>query len=420
LGSRFDGGLSAVGQTLNKNTEFSSVVTDVAIGGSDQLAEDLPTDAGIHQAVANWMSVSLAADENVNSTTTRDGNIITVDPDEAELCRDEFLFDQSSADEFANCTEFFKDVTVRLIATTEDAGIVTYLYQQQPVVSLSYAPDSESVELDFGGLKTVFEGIAAINPSDMQNELPTVMTGSFKVTTTTTNLTAGQEAGSISWEVAKPIQFESLNDEGETISLSMGSGTLLAISADAGTGQGSVSFDIGAIAAAAPTDSGLGQMNLAGFTGQAEVNPTDGVLVVRNFGLSKGPFSLSLNNEEVITAALGAFGFRVTEGTDLEPGELIIDGNMDLSIMAKQFAGNEIGENLAAVTLQMMAPNGTTFSVAGNGATQVGGAGPFSISLGLTPVQGMPTVETVIVNSGQCFTELFDNSVPPPSAELCI
>jgi len=418
IGGRFDGSLTAVGTALNDNSDFGSTVNDVATGGSDQMVENLPTDLGIQQDVENWMSVSLGTDENSDSTTSRDGNIITVDPDEAELCREEGIFDQSSADDFANCTAFFKDVTVRLVATTEEEGLVTYLYQQQPVISLGYAPNSESVELDFGGIKAMLDGIAVIEPNEFQGELPSVMSGSIKVSATETNQIQGQEAGSVSFDIAKPIQLVSSNDEGET-SLSMGSGTLMSISADAGTGQGNLSFDLGAISAAAPTDSGLGQMNLAGFTGEADVNPNDGVLVVRNFGLSKGPFSFSVNNEEVIRATLGAFGFQVTEGSDLEPGELIIDGNMDLSIIAKQFADNEMGDNLVAMTLDMMAPNGTIFSVAGNGATQVGGAGPFTISLGQTPAQGTPTLETVIVNSGQCFTELFDDSVPPPSVAQC-
>jgi len=197
-------------------------------------------------------------------------------------------------------------------------------------------------------------------------------------------------------------------------------GTLFEISADAATGKGSLSFDVGAIAAAAPTDSGVGSMNLAGFTGQAEVNPDDGVLVVRNFGLTKGPFSVSVNNEQVMSAALGAFGFRVTEGTDMEPGELIIDGNMDLSVMVKALANDELGNGLAAMALKMMAPNGTGISRAGNGKTKVSGAGPFTVSLSQTPVMGIPNLESVTINSGDCFTELFDELSPAPSAEQCL
>ncbi len=420
IGSSFDRGLNAVGSAANQNADVGNTITDVAVGGTDQMGEDIPTDSGIQDQVKDWLSVSLATDENSASTTTRDGNIITVDPDENELCREEGIIDQTDAQDFANCTEFFKDVSVRLVATAEQAGTVTYLYQQVPVVSLGYSPNSESIELDLGGIKAAIDGIAAIdNGNGEQINSPDEMSGSFKFTATETNSAEGQEAGSISYEVAKPIRIVGLDDEGNGNSLTMQTGTVFSIAADAATGAGSLLIDLGAITAAGATDDGMGQMNLAGFTAQADLNPADGELVVRNFGLSKGPFSLSLNNEEIMRATLGAFGFRVTEGTDMEPGEMILDGNMDLSVVLNQFAENEYADGVIAMALDMMAPNGTRFSRAGNGTTQIGGVGPFSVTLGQTPDIGTPTVETVVVSSGECFTDLFDDSAAP-SVEQCL
>ena len=425
IGGSFDGSLNAVGRTINQNSSLGSTINDVATGGSEQLGEDVPTDAGIQNEVQNWLNVSLATDESSGTTTTRNGNVITVDPDEAELCREEFLVDQSNAQELSNCTAFFSDVTVRLVATAEEAGVLTYLYQQQPVVSLGYAPNSESVELDFGGLKAAIDGYSALEANsglalyDEPTTTPDEMTGSIKFSTTETNTVEGQEAGSISFAVAKPIRIAAVDDAGGQTSLSMQTGTLFSISADAATGQGSMSIDFGALSAVAPTDSGLGQMNMAGFTAQADVNPTDGVLEVRNFGLSKGPFSLSLNNEEIMRATLGAFGFTVTEDTELEPGALTINGNMDLSVVLNQFGENVYEDGVIAMALDMMAPSGTSFSRAFNGTTQIGGAGPFTVTLGQTPDIGAPTVQTVEVNSGECFTDLFEDGVEP-SAEQCL
>jgi len=420
IGGSFDGSLRAVGGTLNQNADVGNTINDVATGGSDQMGEDLPTDAGIQDQVENWLNVSLATDEN-SDNTTRNGNVITVDPDEGELCREEGIFDQLSAQEYSDCTAFFKDVTVRLVATAEEAGEVTYLYQQLPVVSLGYAPNSESVELDLGGMKAAIDGISnLINSDEGQITSPNEMKGSFRFTATETSSVEGQEAGSISYAVAKPIKIASTDDEGVESSLSMQTGTLFSISGDAETGVGSMSFDIGAISAAAPSDSGFAQMNLSGFTGQADVNPVDGVLVVRDFGLSKGPFSLSVNNEEVMRTTLGAFGFTVTEGSDLEPGELIIDGNMNLAVVFNEFAENEYVDGVVAMALNMMAPNGTSFSRAGNGTTQISGAGPFTVSFAQTPDIGNPTVETVEINSGECFDELFEDDSAEPSVELCL
>jgi len=193
IGSGFDGSLSAVGQTLNRNAAVGNTINDVATGGSEQMGQALPTDAGIQNGVQNWLSVSLATDENTNSKTTRDGNLVNVDPDEEALCREQGLFEEMDAQSVANCTAFFKDVTVSLNATAEEAGVLTYLYQQKPVISLGYAPNSESVELDLGGLKAVLEGIAVIAPDEVMPALPTVMSGSYKFSTTETNTVEGQE-----------------------------------------------------------------------------------------------------------------------------------------------------------------------------------------------------------------------------------
>lgn len=417
IGRRFDGGLTAVGSTLNQNTSVGNTINDVATGGSDQLGEEVPTNFDLQSQLQNWMSVSLGANDDTN--TNRDGNIITVDPDEEELCREEGLFDQSNAEELADCTAFFKDVTVNLVASAEDAGVLTYLYRQQPVISLGYSPTTDSFEFDLGGLSAVIEGLNEIDP-DMADSSSTTMSGSFKFLTTQTNETEGQEAGSISMSIAKPIRLANTDEEGNS-SLSMDPGTLFSISADAATGVGGMSFDLGAINFTGPSDSGQASMALAGFTGEADVNPTNGVLVVRNFGLSKGPFSLSVNNEEVIKATLGAFGFQVTEGTDLEPGEMILDGNMDLSIIAKKVAGLDLnlGEGVIATALDVMAPVGTSLARAGNGTTRVGGAGPFSVTVSRTPENDVPSVESVQVNSGECFNELFEESEQPSTA-LCM
>ena len=422
IGSSFDRSLNAVGSSANQNSDVGNTITDVAVGGADQMGEDISTDSDIQEEVQNWLSVSLATDENPASSTTRNGNIVTVDPDENELCREEGIFDQLDAQGYTNCTEFFKDVSVRLVATAEEVGTLTYLYQQIPVVSLGYSPNSESIELDLGGIKAALDGLVALGIEDDNVELiatPDEMSGSFKFTATENNSADGQEAGSISFEVAKPIRFVGQDDEGNGNSLTMQTGIVFSIAADTATGEGSLLIDLGAITAAGATGDGLGQMNLAGFTAQADLNPADGELVVRNFGLSKGPFSLSLNNEEIMRATLGAFGFRVTEGTDMEPGELIIDGNMDLSVVLNQFAENEYDDGVIAMALDMMAPDGTSFSRAGNGTTQIGGAGPFTVTLGQTPDIGTPTVETVVVDSGECFTDLFDGSAAP-SAEQCL
>ena len=121
----------------------------------------------------------------------------------------------------------------------------------------------------------------------------------------------------------------------------MAPGTLFAISADVGTGIGSLSFDVGAISAAAiDEDSQLGKLNLAGFTGKADVNPDNGTMVVSNLGLSRGPLSVSIDNQEVLKMTLQSFGFQVSEQSDA----LTINGDLNLSLFADATGLNDMAE----------------------------------------------------------------------------
>jgi len=428
IGGDFDGNLSAMGQVLNRNRDVLEDTNLVVAGGSDTLPQDVDTQPIIQNSVQSLVLASLAAGESSEGVTTRSGNTLNIDPDEAELCNDGDLFgsdeslfggaisftEEYEQERLDRCRELLTGLTVELIASGEESGEVNYLFQQQTMLKLNYAPGSESVELDLGGLKTFGDAYAVIYADEQEpgDELPSTMTGSFKMATVTSSSTIGQESGSVSLDIVKPINVA----DGEE-SISMAAGTLFAVAADVATGQGSLSFDVGAIAAAVQDDSGLGRLNMAGFTGKADVNPENGTLVVSNLGLSKGPFSLSVDNQEVLKLTLQSFGFSVSEQSD----EITIDGDMDLSLLIDQMGGFGLEySDITNIVLGLMAPSGTAFSRAGNGALKIGGAGPFSVTIGATRTQGDREESVVTVNSGECIFDLVSEEGEMPSAENCL
>jgi len=423
IGQSFDGNISAISQMLSENSDVLVGTVEVVSGGPTQVQPIEETDAQVQSTIQSVVETSLGAGENTASATTRTGNSISVDPDEDEMCSDESIFSDLTLADFADCKILLSNITVELVATSEQEGMLTYKYKNQAMLRLGYGTTGESVTLDLAGLKTFLNDASIIRTGSEIKDLPTTMVGAFKMTALATNTTPGLEAGTISMEIVSPIRYTFNDDDGLT-DVSIDIGTLFSITADSGTGEGSMFFDAGALIAAAPTDSGYGYINMAGVTGSADINPTNGTLVVSNFGLSKGPLSMSINNQEVIRATLGAFGFHVTPGTDMQASETIIDGNMNLSVMLNQLAGVNFGfdESIASVGLKAMAPNTTSFSIAPNGATKIGGAGPFSISVDVVDTNNVLSSELIEANSGDCFTDLVDenNELEAPSPQQCL
>jgi len=260
-------------------------------------------------------------------------------------------------------------------------------------------------------MATFLNAASMISEGVELENLPSTLTGSFRVAASTSNDAAGSEAGTIEYDIAEPIRIISSNEDGTT-DISLAAGNIFTVSADAATGQGSLSFDVGALAILAPTDDGLARVSLDGYTGSAEINPQNGELVVSDLGFSNGPLSFSLDNTEVLRMTLETFGFRATEGTDLEPGEVIIDGDMDLSVIANQFGDFGAGSDLIAATLDVMIPSNTSVSRAGNGATRIGGVGPLTVSFSGTNGDNVVSTDTAIVDSGECFIELEPDTDP--------
>ena len=403
LGRRFDSNAAAAESVFNDNQDVIEGTTlDVVSGGTETFPEPLDANINLESQIKEIVESTLALGEEGDAVTTRTGNLITINPDEVDLCADEneIALDDSSAD----CVALMKHLTVSLLATSEESGLLTYLFKEQPLIIMGYTPNTESLEINFGTISAVAEEWQMINGTEGSLDMPDVFTGSLKSTTTATNVDAGSEAGSISMEVVQAI---SIISEAAGSEFSMQPGTLFSMNADAATGVGGMEIDIGAIQGIFDVDDSYAQFNLSGFSAKAQVNPDAGEFVVSNFGIGRGPLSIKLDDEEALKVTMETLGFTVNE----ESGELRMDGNLNLTAVISDLLADD--SEFLSQSLSMSLPQGSTLARLGDGSLKVGGVGPFSISLTTEDMFGGINTETVVANVNEC---LFDSPSTADSA----
>ena len=402
LGNRFDGNLSAVGQVLNDNADvLAGTTVEVVAGGSNQMVQQAPTETNLPTTVPSLVKASLATDESSSGVTTRSGNNILVDPDETELCIDADVLSAGSQTELDNCRALLQHVTVQLLVSDEDTGELTYLYKNQPMIIMGYSPNTESIQIDLG-VTNVFSidySMQYLNEDiTLDINQPDTVAGALKLEATVFNEAPSQEAGSLSFDVVQPVRIVNTNTQ-ENISI--GQGQLFAASVDAGAGTGEISFDLGAITANWVEESSLRRLNIPGISARADVDAESGAFKVSNFGLARGPLTMSVDNKEILRLALETFGFTVVENSD----DLTIDGNLNLFAMIDHTLEPELDPSVENLFLEMMATSGTSLNRAGNGNLQIGGTGPFTITVGNTRTSGAVERETIVAQSGDCIGE---------------
>jgi len=347
------------------------------------------------------------------ATVTRDGNTITIDPDDNEICAvDEqtgFEFDTDTQMAIDSCLALAQHLTVAINAETEETGVVSYLYRNEPFINLAYAPDSGSYEIRFAPLLSVTQDQQPFVNADDPDPIPQVLTGAIKFAVASDPETP-DEAGSIALQISEAIQFTQAEDNSD---VQVGVSTLWEVSIDAE--GGSFGFDLGAISLSGNTadidDPQPQNTNflLPGLSGKATISNSSGDLIVSDLGLARGPLSITSNSTEVISVALDTFGFNVSEAN----GQIVTNGDINLNAMLNNAAGfNEELSTMLTAALNVIAPSGSAFEDQSPGVTKLVSGGPFQIVL-----QANDEVESnedsLTVNAGSCFTEVDLADAPP-------
>lgn len=386
------------------------------LSGMQQLASTENTGAELTQGenpAQDFLASTLALDDVGNAVTTREDNRVLIDPDESQLCAEEFADTLDVNEDRQRCETLLADLNVELIASSDEAGIITYLFQQNPVISLGYGNGVDSLALNLGGLKLFADANDALDPNSFgESSTPDTMAGEISFTASNTNNTSGEEAGSITIAVTQPIAISSLD-----ANLSLANGELFSISADSGSGHGEMSFNIGAIAATAPfRDEDIASLNLDGFTGSASLDlgenaaEAPATITVSNLGIGRGPLQMNINDQEALRLTMETFGFTVTSSSSAlnENGSAVvqIDNTMDIALMLNNAAGFDLDANPSLqAMLSLQAPGGTVISDGGDAfdapELRVIQGGPFILSMSSSDDQSSEE-QSITINAGEC------------------
>ena len=384
-----------IGGSLDSSLDGVSRVTS---GGdsTDGFTED-PADSGIgglwSSDAQSLVDTSLSLGNENN--TVREGERITIDPDDAAVCAEELIDTSDDQSEFQRCQALVADMLVQIDATSDTAGTLTYLFQNEPLAVVGYTDNSNSFELNLGTLKTLIDADNALNPDFSDDSPLDTIEGAILVSASATSQTVGSEAGSVSLEVSQPVSIASA-DAGDTLSLD--TGKIFELSADAANESATIEIELGTLQASINDGDSVNSVDLDGLTAIVDFVNNSDELVVSNLGIGQGPLRFALDNSEVLNLGLDTFGFTVSADDE----DITLTGALNLSLIVREvFEDNAVSDTLFTM-LEMTAPAGTQLSEQFNGSTMVASGGPLSYTLTTQDDNGNPMVNQVTVNSGQC------------------
>lgn len=383
-----------------------SIQTRAALNGMMTRAQADDAVDDIQQLVDATMGLN-----GPQATVTREGDRITIDPDDEELCRSEVLgiSDGLSTDELADCMRVASHITVVLDITSEDSGTLSYRYDERNVINIGYSPASGSYELDLAGLGYAVNAIASSEGLG-EGVLPDTFDGAVKMVATTLNDVEGQEAGTVSFDISRDIRIA---DSNNSLDLSVAASRVVSMSSDLRNGTANLEWGMGALRLALAQDDEAGmqrmmELSLSALTGNININNNSDSVTVTNLGLGDSPMRLSVDSVDVMRVALQQFGFTLGSTLDDGEGEVAMTSALDFSIFVNNQDNGLLDTDLASgeSTLSITAPSGTVLTPAGDEAVRISGGGPLSI-------YGTNGFENQFsVSAGECFTEVEDESEP--------
>jgi len=381
-------GQSRAGDPLSEPTGPTTGPIDTGSLGTD-----------LEVGVLNLINATLGI-EGGNAQVTQNGNIITIDPDDDQICREELVGMDTTQAELNNCLALVTDLSVTINAQSDDTGLITYQFQNQDVLLIGYSPMQANYEVRLAGLQTFL--LRAEELDGGSGGVPSTLQGAIRLSATVTNETENAEAGSFSIAVTEALRIA---DSSDGTDISLAPSTLLNVESDAGAGTASVSVDVGALSASFADDDGFGSSSIstlamAGLTARADVSSNGDVLSVSNLGIGNGPLTFSIDSVEALRVTLGTFGF-IVDGTG---STVALTGDLDFDLgLNNQMGMLDGADSNFAVAFGFDAPSGTVFSERQNGALQILAGGPFSASTTIN--DGIENASSSIsVNQGECFT----------------
>ena len=388
-------GSSAVDGLLSDDDDNLNPSAD-QITSSQPFADDEPL--GFDKMARDVVLPTL---EGGNATRTRDGNTITIDPDEQYVCqqwsRDELDFIDPS--DVQNCAELISDLTVRIDATSDDTGKLTYLFANSNLLVIDYAPTAGGFEFVLPTIKAVIQRDSEITGSDLM--VPDVVLGAIKLSTVVTNNTPGSESGSMSFAVTEPVRIKS---DADNYDLQLGNSTRLTVESNAATEDAKVSLNLDSIVLSMDdfvgTDpNALSTVNIPNFSITAELQESGDKLLLTDTGFGTQAMSLSVSDRIIMTLAMAKTSMLFSD----EPILSILqnfDFDLNISDLSELTGGDYPVNSTAALALSTI--GGTVLQEQDNDSIRVISGGPFNVAYSLIDGDTNPQ-GTSSFAQGECF-----------------
>lgn len=331
--------------------------------------------------IEHFLFAALGANEGGNARTVREGNRITIDPDDAVVCAGELFVvdDDASAANQAQCMALVSHLSVQLDAETEQRGQVTFLFDDAPLLELGYGPRNAWYEVKLGALHQVMQlaqQLGIDNDSDV-----TVMQGSVRLSSTVINSSTGSESGSLSLVIPENVLIE----DADGSRLSVAASTVFIAASDAAAGTASLEFGLGALQLLSPAEnpelpasaSPMALVTAAGLTGRIDLSNNGQQLTVSDFSFGRGVLRYSVDSQVAVELALAPLGFSFSK----QSGKLVLNTDLDIALASSVY---DAGTGSTSISLQAAAPSGTTLLADAEPNQFVQNGGPLNLTYSTT------------------------------------
>jgi len=399
------------GYEFNGTDEYGTDHNDSADYGSDgNGADNFGSDEDMWELAGMDALMDITLGLSGNANITRNGNRVTIDPDDSALCdlgtTDDTEFVQESAAERAFCMQMVSDLIVHIDGQTEDSGRITYEYQQTPAVIFEYAPTTAALQLRMPGIHKVMLKANSIAPTEFSS-VPEVFDGVIDFAVSVDNEELGAEAGSMSVSISSPIR---VSESSSQFNLNVAASNVLNVVYDNAAGTASLEMDAGA-SNLSFLDGKRYELSSSGSSVKVDLVGDGEKISVSRLGFKNGPLTLTIDSVEVIRMTLDRFGFDI----DTINEQLTMTGDMNFNLAVNLWelfsevadSEQETGQmtmGSASLELSVKAPTGALFSAQNNGSVKLDNAGPFAIDF-YSDFNGEPSAINFAANPGECYIE---------------
>lgn len=390
---------------INLSDAFSTRIDD------DDLGDTIDNPDVVDEEVDGFMRTALGLDGS-NANIERYGNLITIDLDDTAVCgealtdRADFLADHEE------CLQLAQQFMVQVDAITDDTGRIHFLFQDQAVVSIGYAPGLGSYELSLPGFYQMTTYISDLR--GIAGSVPETMTGALLVEAGLEGSGETVTAAHLSLRISQALRIA---DSANNTDISIGQSEIVSLQSNADDSV-SITTDMGAINAmfdvssqsGSSDSSGNGAINtvqqssvalaISAITAQLDIGADGQSARLRNAGFGSSPLSLQIDGEQAVSLSINDVSMT------LSPESLDFDSNLTLGLMlgntlASSLTGNDSSQGSASVDAAVSIPGGSSLTEQDNGSIRVN-SGSVSVQVSATSAGGSIS-QSLDASAGQCF-----------------